>query len=418
FHPDALYENLDSFEHLKQLRRRLNNTNTFADAAAEIQSWYPTDDSVSSNTEATINNQISEHLPASNTVPDNLLDSILNTQKNTLTSHSQPTQIDQLIRSIVAPYIEPKADPRQDEMLAMVESALQMHMRNILHHPDFQTLESAWQSIYFLIKRIETGSKLKIFLLDISKNELQSDLAIEEISKSRIYKLFYDTALGDSPWSVLVGNYNFKDTISDIALLENIGTVAKQIGAPFLSAADETLAGCESFDQTPDYSDWNYHTNIDAKNAWQALRHSTVAPYIGLALPRFLLRLPYGKKSDPVDAFKFEEMSENNSHNHYLWGNAAFLKLECLARNFNQHGWQMQLGEVFQTDNLPIHYYTDEGEIIGKPIAEIMLTEKGGEILRENGLTPIWSVRNQDYIRSTDYLSISEPVQNIAGRWH
>jgi len=411
FHPDELYEKLESFEKLRSLRRRLKSKSSFADAAAEIQSWLPTKEMTPNNPVVADNNTAPQ--PAA----ENLLDDILSSAQSNSNAAVEATQIDQLIKSIVAPYVEPAADPRQNEMLEMVDKATESHMQNILHHPNFQAMEAAWQSLYFLIKRLETGSKLKIFILDISKQQLQQDLAIDDLASSAIYRLFCDPSEGDNPWSVLLGNYTFTDSIDDVLSLANIGSIAQQCNAPFIGAAHEKLAGCESFAKTTDYEDWNYAIGEGTEKAWTLLRQSPVASYIGLALPRFLLRLPYGSKSKPIDAFKFEEMTEANNHSDYLWGNPAFIKAECLAQSFNNSGWNMQVGEVFQTDNLPIHYYYDEGETVTKPTAEIMLTEKGGEILNQYGLMSLWSVRNMDCIRSTDYQSINENRQKLVGRW-
>lgn len=147
------------------------------------------------------------------------------------------------------------------------------------------------------------------------------------------------------------------------------------------------------------------------------LRQSSVAPYIGLALPRFLLRLPYGKKSRSIESFAFEEMTDEHCHACYLWGNAAFLKAELLARNSLTNGWDMQAEKVSQTDNLPVHYYMEEGETVGKPVAEILLTERGAEILSKQGLIPLWSVRNADSVRSADFRSIDKHSQKLSGRW-
>jgi len=291
-------------------------------------------------------------------------------------------------------------------------------MQAILHHPDFQAIESAWMSLYFLIKRIETGSKLKLFILDISKSELQQDLSVDDLSSSSLYKLFCDPAEGDLPFSVLLGNYTFSDNIEDALTLANMGSIAQQANAPFIAAAHEKLAGCETFANTADYEDWQYNSNEGAIKAWELLRQSPAAAYIALALPRFLLRLPYGEKSKPITAFKFEEMTMHNNHADYLWGNAAFIKAECLAQSFNNKGWNMQAGEVFQTDNLPIHYFNVDGETISKPVAEIMLTEKGGEILNQHGLIALWSVRNMDCVRSADFQSIHVTPQKLAGRWN
>ncbi len=419
FHPDELYQKLDSFSQLRSLRRRLKSNATFDDAAAEIQGWVAQEESppgvsapqdVAGKASAPMDDE---------PVPDNLLDSILgaHTASASTGASREASQIDSLIRSLVAPYVEPAADPRQDEMIALVDKATESHMRDILHSTAFQAMEAAWESLWFLVKRIETSSRLKIKILDISKQALVDDLAVDELSSSGLYKLFCDPSEGDEPWSALLGNYTFADTIEDVLTLVNIGGIAQRAGAPFIAAAKETLIGCETFANSPDYEDWNQPITQGVSKAWQMLRESPVGVSIGLALPRFLLRLPYGKKSSPVDSFVFEEMNEEPSHNSYLWGNAAFLKVECMARNFNENGWGMRPEAVYQTDDLPVHYYKEAGETVSQPVAEIMLTERGAEIISRQGLMPVWSVKNSDSIRSSDYRSLDVNSGPLLGRW-
>lgn len=431
FHPEALYEKLQTFSKLRSLRRRLKNNNTFADAAAEIQGWLAADVLTSDKSTSAVekksadsNEDASEDITAAISeaieVPtEGLLDNILDSQQEQMPGNSsaEASGIDKLIRSIVAPYVEPSADPRQDEMVAMVDTATETHMRDILHHADFQALESAWLALYFLIKRVETSAKIKIMLLDISKQELQQDLAVDDVTSSATYKLFCNPAEGDMPWSILLGNYTFSDNIEDALFLAGIGTIAQQARAPFLAAASETLVGCNSFAKTPDYEDWNYTVSEGVNKAWQMLRQSPMASYLGLALPRFLLRLPYGKKSKPIDSFAFEEMPDEHCHECYLWGNAAFIKAELLMRNFKSNGWDILPGQVNQTDGLPVHTYEEEGETVNKPVAEILLTERGGEIISNHGFMSLWSVRNTDAIRSADFRSVNENGHEIIGRW-
>ncbi len=406
FHPDSLYEKLESFEHLKSLKRRLKSKNGFASAAAEIQGWLPKTDT---------NTPPEKPDTSTSTQSRNLLSDILKTQQTVQTSQS--TQIDKLIKSIVSPYIEAAADPRQEELISSVDSATETHMQKILHHTSFQAMESAWRSLYFLIKRLETGAKLKIFIFDISKQKLHDELSVENANSSAIYKLFCDTSEGDLPWSILLGNYQFSDKINDILLLTNMGEIAKQANAPFIAAAKETLTNCKSFSTTPDYSDWNHSISEGTKNALTMLRESPIAKHIGLALPRFLLRLPYGEKSKPIESFKFEEATKTNNHEDYLWGNAAFIKVECLARNFLNHGWNMKPETVFETKGFPLHYFKEDGETLNKPVAEITLTNKGVELINNNGLMAILSVKHSDAIHSGDYRSISSNDNILAGRW-
>jgi type VI secretion system protein ImpC len=416
FHPDALYEKLEIFGKLRSIRRRLQNKSSFDAAASEIVGWLVMD---------TPPTQAAKSSPESNPgkggSPANLLDDVLgSTQQSAseLEYLTSPGGLDRLIKEIIAPYVEPSANPRQQEMIDAVDAATAEHMRQILHHPHFQNLEAAWRSVYFLISRIETGRDLKIFLLDVSKQELADDLA-GDVTSSSMYKRFCEPAVNDIPWSLLVGNYTFEDKIDDVLLLAQIGSIAKNARAPFLAAAKETLAGCESFGLYPDADDWRYDIKPGVKTAWQALRADPVADYIGLALPGFLLRAPYGKKSRPIDAFAFEEMSDRGDaiHGCYLWGNAAFLKAEQLARAFADNHWAMHPGDANQIDGLPMYYYDDDGETVLMPCAEIYLTEKGGKKLTAQGLIAIWSVKEMDAVRSSDFNSLSSNGKSLQGRW-
>ena len=234
-----------------------------------------------------------------------------------------------------------------------------------------------------------------------------------------MYKRFCDPAVNDIPWSLLVGHYTFEDKIDDVLLLALMGSIAKSAQAPFLAAAKETLAGCDSFGLYPDADNWRYNIKPGVKTAWQALRNDPVANYIGLALPRFLLRAPYGKKSRPIESFTFEEMAgrEEAIHACYLWGNAAFIKAEQLARTFAENHWNMHPGDANQTDGLPMYYYDDDGETWLMPCAEIYLTEKGGRKLSEQGLITVWSVKDMDAVRSSDFNSLSSNGRPLQGRW-
>lgn len=417
FHPDELYEKLDSFAQLRSLRRRLKGSKTFAQAAEEIQSWRG--ETTSQHADDVVEPEVTQSQDTDIDQGD-LLNSILDTQQGKQAS-AEGGQINQLIRSIVAPYAEPKADPGQAEMMDALDRATAAHMRDILHHPTFQQIESAWLSLNFLVRRLDTSPKLKLFILDISKQELLDELGKADHGLSIIHKRFCDPAEGERPWSVLVGNYQFNDTLDDIQALARMGQIAEAANAPFISDVTSHFVGCGALQKTPDHEDWQYALSEDVNEAWNQLRNSGSADYIGLALPRFLLRLPYGCKAKQVEVFDFEEMPEGidaiDNHEHYLWGHAAILKAELLARSFMQSGWELQPGEVHQTEKLPLHYYTDDGETVNKPVAEIYLTEKAGEKVTAQGLMPLWSVKNMDAIRSSDFRSISHNARQLKGRW-
>ena len=416
FHPDSLYEKLEVFDKLRSIRRRLSNNSSFDAAAGEIMGWLVADDQPDQNTSVTLDKTPAEDLPQGNLL-DNVLDSTQQSATD-LEYITSPGGIDQLVKQIIAPYVEPSTNPRQPDMLDAVDAATAQHMRQILHHPRFRCLEAAWRAVYFLISRIETGRNLKIFLLDVSRQELEADLA-GDVTSSALHKLFCEPAINDIPLSLLVGNYSFEDKIEDVLLLAQIGHIAKIARAPFLAAARETLAGCVAFGRYADADDWRYELKPGVEQAWNLLRQDPVADYVGLALPRFLLRLPYGKESRPIEAFTFEEMTGKGEarHEHLLWGNAAFIKAEQLARAFAEHHWNMIPADASQTDNLPMYYYEDDGETQLMPCAEIYLTEKGGRRLTEQGLIALWSEKNMDAVRSSDFNALAADGKILQGRW-
>ena len=405
FHPDQLFENVDIFSHLRSLRKRLQNNSSFAQAAEEVQGWLPRANTPTPTTTATTPTQAASKISL-----DNLLDTVVTASRNVSQdndANSGSAMVDRMIRQIVAPYVLPAADPRQDEMIAAVDQAIAAQMRFILHHPQFQALEAAWLALDFLVSRVETGPKQKIFIMDISKAELDADLSRDDIAGSGMYKRFCDHAPGNTRFGLLLGNFSFNTQIEDVLLLLQLGKIAMQAGAPFIAAAHEQWVGCESFALTADPDDWKYAVRDGVSNAWTMLRESSVAERLALTVPRFLLRAPYGKKSKIIDAFKFEEMSAPHCHACYLWGNGAFVKAEQMARIFSAKT------KAIETDKLPVHHYDDDGEQVTKACAEIWLTEKGGKKILQQGFIPLWSVKNSDAVLSRDFCSIALTGKSI-----
>jgi type VI secretion system protein ImpC len=294
-------------------------------------------------------------------------------------------------------------------------------MRIILHHPNYQALESAWRGLDFLVSRLETDARLKLYVLDLSKSELAADLNdANDLRTTGMYKLLVEQTLetaGGDPWAAVAGIYTFGRTLEDAELLGRMAKIAAAAGAPFLAAADSNLLGCDSLVQTPDPDDWRSTMNEYQQAAWQALRKLPEAAYLGLALPRFLLRLPYGADTDPLEQFEFEEMSEIPEHEDYLWGNPCFACICLLGQSFSADGWDLQIGAAGDIDNLPLHVYREAGEPCIKPCAEALLTERAAEIIMNAGFMPLLSFREQDRIRLARFQSLTQPPTRLAGRW-
>ena len=329
---------------------------------------------------------------------------------------------DQLIRDFVAPHVLPAPDPRQGDLVAAVDSATATLLRTILHDPDFQSVESGWLALDFMVRRLETDSSLKIHLLDLSRADLEADLDREALQSSSLYKLLVEQALetpGGQPWSLLVGNYNFDGTVDDADLLGRLGRIAARAGAPFLAAGDSALAGCPSFAAAPDPDNWTLKLELEAAEAWAGLRDLPEAGYLGLLMPSVLQRLPYGVRGSPIEAFDFEEIPDGvdgeTRLRSYLWGNPAFAAATLIGQGFTAEGWSLRPGAPNQLDGMPLHVVVEDGEQHLLPCAELWLSERGAEQILNRGLTPVWSVKNEDRIRIGPFRSLGG--DGLKGRW-
>jgi type VI secretion system protein ImpC len=254
----------------------------------------------------------------------------------------------------------------------------------------------------------------------VSRTELAADLLnAEDLSTTGMYRVIVEQTVGTPgapPWAVLVGHYTFGLNVEDVELLGRMSMLAQRAGAPFLAAASPTVLGCKSFGQTPDPADWQPLPS-ESEEAWNVLRSLPTAGYLALGAPRFLLRLPYGKQTDPVEAFAFEELPQAGNHEAYLWGNPAIAAAYLLGETFSRQGWEMRPGMVQEIDSVPAHIYDDDGESVMKPCAEVLLTRKALDRFAERGLMPLLSVQGRDSVQLGTFRSLSAAEEGLAGRW-
>jgi type VI secretion system protein ImpC len=427
FHPDRIYEQVEAFAALRQLRRKLLSPQTFTEAAAEVRGWREALVAAKPAPEPTPPPSRTGWQPVPRSpqpVPEGLFDQILaeaEQQSSESAARPAPSQWDLLIADLIDPYLEPKADPQQAEYVASVDAAVGELMRKILHHPQFQALEASWRELSLLVSRLECGTDLKLFVWDVSKAELAAELsAVEDLARSGIYRVLVERSvhvLEGQPWALFVGDYCFGPTRADAELLGRLAKIARAAGAPWIAGADARLAGCESLVRTPDPDDWQFVPDKEASQVWAALRMLPESPWVGLALPRFLLRLPYGRQAAPVEKFEFEELPGEPDHEGYLWGNSAFACACLLGQSFTQHGWGFRPGMIDQLDDLPIHVYKSEGESEMKPCAEVLLTDRAAQAISDRGLIPLRSVRNQGAVRVESFRSFAGSGASLRGRW-
>ena len=278
-----------------------------------------------------------------------------------------------------------------DAMIAEIDSRLSAQINAIIHHPDFQRLESAWRSLKFLIDKVDFRENIKVEMLNCSKEDLLNDFEDSpEVPKSGLYKLVYSReygTFGGKPLGLMVGNYEFDAGPQDISLMQKIASVAAMAHAPFISAAAPKMFGEETWENLPNLKDLKSLFEGPQYARWHAFRESEDARYVGLTMPRFLLRMPYGAATIPVKSFNFEE-DVVGSHEKYLWGNAAVAMATRVADSFAKYRWCPNIigpqagGTV---EDLPLHQYEAMGEIQTKIPTEVQLTERREYELSEEG---------------------------------
>jgi type VI secretion system protein ImpC len=412
FHPDRIYERLPLFRSLRDLRRRLGDPRSFAAAARELQGGAdsPPHETASSAPPAR----------PTGSVLDQILTESVGAAPEAAPSASSGVAHDELqefLRRAVAPHLVPGEDPRQPELLARVDAAIGAQMRALLHHPDFQALESFWRGVYFLVRRLETDGQLRLYLLDASREEIAADLtAASDLRDSGTYRALVapsEGTPGDGPWAVLAGDLTFGAAAEDVELLDRLARLARAAGAPWISAAAAALVGLDSFAAPPELSRWETPEN----STWEAFRHTPQARHVGLVAPRFLLRLPYGKDTEPCDSFDFEEMPAAPAHESYLWGNPAFACALLLGESFSEAGWELRPGMRREIGGLPLHLLRADGETALLPCAETLLTERAAARLMDIGVMPLASLKERDAVLLVRFQSAASPLAALAGRW-
>jgi type VI secretion system protein ImpC len=417
FHPDRIFQRLEVFAKLRDLRRRVQDASSFPKVAEEL--GLRSRDAASQPAKPTPLVAPSAVQLASGSLLDEM---IAQTEARGVTDRPRRStdEIHDFAQRVVAEHLVSTPDPRQPEIVAVIDRAIGSLMRAILHNPDFQALEAAWRATFLLARQLETGSQLKLYVIDISNQELAADLnSTKDLRGTGFYRLLVEQSIetpGAEPWSVIMGNYTFGSSGDDLRLLSQIAQIATRSRAPVLAAASPQLLGCSSLALAPHPREWKA-PQPDLARAWAELRHLPEAGCVGLALPRFLLRLPYGKKTSRIESFEFEEFPETPVHEEYLWGNPGFAAALLLAQSFSEAGWEMRPGGAMEIDQLPLHICLNSGESQAKPCAEVLLTEDAVDRMLDEGLIPLVSFKDRDRVRLARFQSIAAPPSGLAGRW-
>ncbi|SNS92365.1 MULTISPECIES: type VI secretion system contractile sheath large subunit [unclassified Azospirillum] len=308
-----------------------------------------------------------------------------------------------------------------EAIIAKLDEALSKQINAILHHPDLQKLEGTWRGLHYLVTNTATDEMLKIRVLNISKTDLTKSLRSFKGTawdQSPIFKKIYEGEFGQpggQPYGCMVGDYYFDQSPPDVALLGEIAKTAAAAHMPFIAAAAPAVLQMDSWQELDKPRDLTKIFQTPEYDAWRALRESEDSRYIGLTMPRVLARLPYGAKTDPVEAFAFEEDTAGADHTHYTWSNAAYAMAVNINRSFKDHGWLSRIrgretgGAV---KGLPIHTFpSDDGGVDVKCPTEVLISGRREAELSKNGFMPLVHWKNTNEAVFIGAQSLQKPTE-------
>ena len=353
---------------------------------------------------------------------DSLLDEIL--QSTRLAPADEAYAITRKgVETLVGKLLEPGNEQARvskaalDDMIAEIDRKLGLQVDEILHDEQFQKLESSWRSLQFLVDRVDFRENVQVELLHVTKDELEEDFEdAPEVVKSGLYKTVYTAEYGQfggKPYACLIGNYEFGSGPRDVRLLQHTAAVAAMSHTPFIAAATANFFGIDDFDALPNLKDLTSIIEGPQYAKWRSFRETEDARYVGLTLPRFLLRLPYGPHGTPVKSFNYQEKVAA-SHRHYSWGNAAFAFASRVADSFAQYRWCANIigpqggGTV---EDLPLHQYQAMGAVQTKIPTEVLISERREFELAEEGFIALTMRKGSDNAAFFSANSVQKPKQ-------
>jgi type VI secretion system protein ImpC len=375
FHPDELYRSLDVFSQLSGLRKQLNNTATFDKAAKQVLAWAE-----SAGIKTSLVNR-RKKARGSALAADAKLSDFARLVGLPSTDEKADTSVDALLQRIVGPFVVKADSPQKAALLASVDAGLSDAMRAVLHHPDLQAMEALWRGVDFLLRRLETSSNLQVHLIDISAEEFAADLsASSDLGETGLYQLLVDTP-SQSPnggYSLVCGLFQFEATPPHAELLGRMSKIAHHAAAPFVTSM-----------ALDDLSNRRVEPHELVQQAIRALQSQPSSSHLCLMGPRFMLRHPYGKRSDPISSFEFEEFNASEGLRGMLWGHPALLAACAVAGR-----------DGLTIGDLPFYHFKDaEGDTIALPCTERLVNVDMSHSLRGWGISPLMAHKGAPELR-------------------
>ena len=388
FHPDRLVHQLAPLRELLELSKRLENPTTEAAALRDAATLLgepraEVGGSAPGQAQATVQESSEE-----------LFSRLLGRPAGEQAKRAKTT-VDSLIREALGPASGQLSSEAAKQRRSEVLQLLTERLRAVLNVPEFRRIERAWRSVHWLVSRLE-DEQAQVHIVDLPKHVLaqQLDAHSQSLDTSPFYRL-----LNEGPAvRAIVADYEFRLQPDDLLLLTTIGAIAARSRAPFIAQGDLSLCGCRSIDDIESPWDWTFD-EPDVAQLWSDIRLHPAAQWIGLAAPRVLLRQPFGRRTDPIESFAFEELPPRPDKSSFAWTNPAFACAYVMAQAADHSPWPAA-GTV-RVPDLPMAVYDDgSGESVQAPI-EWILTERARTTIEQNGLIAFAGGANTDYIATS-----------------
>ncbi|NND92131.1 MAG: hypothetical protein HKN42_14825 [Granulosicoccus sp.] len=396
FHPDSLFNQLELFKRLRELRRRLQDPTQFKQASAE---FYGDQNESEDDTLHRLMGTTQEDDPSATAAQETA------------------SGIDALLHRLIAPHIVSSQRSEQAQFISAIDRSIAGLMRRILHDPRFQAMESLWRSVHLLVSRLELDDTLQLFVFDVTRTELETTATESRLEQSGLWTALVDRqqdAAGGPGWSMVFTLEAFDASESAVMTLASLASISAAAGAPLIASAASSLYGCGELQSATDHHDWQ-SPDPDSNPHWHALRKSPLAAWIGLVTPRLLLRLPYGKASDPLDCFEFEEIADTDPDIPLLWAHSCVACALLAGISIQDSGSLMAIDEQREIDDLPAWIHEMNGEKRLYPCAETWLSDRAADWLMSQGLMVLASRRDRPVVQLLRWQSIAEPATQLAG---
>ncbi|MFT5532234.1 MAG: type VI secretion system protein ImpC [Candidatus Paceibacteria bacterium] len=306
-------------------------------------------------------------------------------------------------------------------LIAALDKKLTEQINLIMHTEQFQAVEGAWRGLHHLVNNTESDESLKIRVMNISKNDLGKTLKKFKGTawdQSPIFKKMYEEEFGQfggEPFGSIVADYYFDNSAPDVELLTSMAKVAAAAHAPFIAAAAPSVLLMDSWQELANPRDLTKIFQTPEHAAWRSFRESEDSRYVGLAMPRFLARQPYGAKTDPVEEFDFEEDTSAAGSKSYTWANAAYAMAVNINRSFKEYGWCSRIRGIESggaVEGLPVHSFpTDDGGVAMQCPTEIAISDRREAELAANGFMPLVHKKNTDFAAFIGAQSLHKPAE-------